>query len=168
MMANPAAQCHAQAEVDSVTAGGHVPGFDDLDAMPYVTALVWEVFRWKNVGPIAVPHFIEVEDEYMGFRIPAQSIILGNAWAILHNESVYPNPDNFEPERFLANLENTPFPEVAFGFGRRLCPGRHMAFSAIWIAVVRILAAFNIKKPVNKETGEEIDPSYEYVSGFIK
>lgn len=42
--------------------------------------------------------------------------------AMLHDENVYgPNALEFRPERFLD--KELPFPEIAFGFGRRICPG---------------------------------------------
>lgn len=43
--------------------------------------------------------------------------------AILHDENVYPDPLNFNPERFLSyDGNNTPNPDpciAAFGYGRR-------------------------------------------------
>ncbi|KAF7350121.1 Cytochrome P450 [Mycena venus] len=170
MLANPAAQRKAQAEIDSVTKGRYLPDFADEAAMPYVAAVVKETLRWKNVGPIAIPHFITVEDEYQGYRIPANSIVIGNTWAILHDETVYPEPYTFRPERFLLDDGSpnpaVPDPEVAFGYGRRLCPGRHMASASLWITVSSVLAAFDITKAVD-EDGREIEPSYEFDSGFI-
>ncbi|KAJ7484805.1 cytochrome P450, partial [Mycena galericulata] len=173
MLANPDAQRAAQAEVDSVTGCKHLPDFEDSDeeSMPYVAALVKEeVMRWRNVTPIAIPHFIAVEDEYRGWRIPAGSIVVGNAWAIVHDEVTYPDPYTFEPERFLLNGKLNPDvqdPEgIAFGFGRRQCPGLHFARDAIWITIVSILATFDIAKALD-EDGREVEPSYEFDSRFI-
>ncbi|KAJ7889513.1 cytochrome P450 [Mycena olivaceomarginata] len=162
MLANPAAQRRAQAEIDSVTLGKCLPDFADRDAMPYLDAI--------NVGPMAIPHYVAVEDEYLGYRIPANSIVIGNTWAILHDETVYPDPYAFKPERFLRE-DGTPNPEVpspepAFGYGRRLCPGRHMANASLWITVASVLATFDIAKALD-ENGREIEPSYEFDSGFI-
>ncbi|KAJ7723505.1 cytochrome P450 [Mycena maculata] len=169
MLSNPEAQRKAQAEVDLVTKGQYLPDFDDEASMPYVAAVVKEVLRWKPVTPIAIPHFVRVEDEYKGYRIPAGSLVIGNAWAILHDEVTYPDPYAFNPDRFLLNGKLNPAvqdPEVTWGFGRRLCPGRHMATASIWIAVASILATFDISKAVD-ENGKEVEPSYEYHSGFI-
>ncbi|KAJ7128675.1 cytochrome P450 [Mycena epipterygia] len=169
MLANPEAQRKAQAAIDAVTGGKYLPDFDNEAAMPYVSALVKEVLRWRNVAPIAIPHFLATEDEYRGYRLPAGSVIIGNAWAILHDEGMYPDPYAFKPERFL--LEGKPNPAVkdpecaAFGFGRRICPGRHMARSSIWITVVSILATFNIDKAVD-EAGHIIEPTFEYISAL--
>jgi len=32
------------------------------------------------VNPIAVPRYLEEDDEYKGFRIPAGAIVIPNAW----------------------------------------------------------------------------------------
>jgi cytochrome P450 len=123
MLANPEAQRKAQAEIDSVVGAGQLPDFTDEAALPYVSAIVKEALRWKNVTPIAIPHYVAVEDEYRGYRIPADSVVVGNAWALLQDETMYPDPEAFRPERFLLNGKLNPAirdPEtVAFGFGRR-------------------------------------------------
>ncbi|KAJ7046052.1 cytochrome P450 [Mycena alexandri] len=169
MVANREAQQKAQAEIDSVTKGNRLPNFEDEALMPYVAAIVKETLRWKNVGPMAIPHYLNVPDEFRGYRIPANSIVIGNTWAILHDEAVYPDPYAFKPERFLLGGRLNPAvpnPEAAFGFGRRLCPGRHMASASLWVAITSILATFDITKAVD-EHGQEIEPSYEFDSGFI-
>jgi cytochrome P450 len=58
MLTNPTAQKKAQAEIDSLTGGTHLPSFEDEASLPYVSALVKEVMRWENVTPFG---------EFMGF-----------------------------------------------------------------------------------------------------
>ncbi|KAJ7101265.1 cytochrome P450 [Mycena belliarum] len=169
MLANPEAQRRAQAEIDRVTGGRYLPDFADEAALPYVAALVKEVLRWRNVTPFAFPHYVTVEDEYRGYRIPAGSVIMGNTWAILHDEVTYPDPYAFKPERWLLDGKLNPAvpnPDSAFGFGRRLCPGRHTATASLWIAVASILAAFDITK-ARDACGAEIEPTYKSQSGII-
>ncbi|KAF7372911.1 Cytochrome P450 [Mycena sanguinolenta] len=171
MLLNPEVQKKAQAEIDSVVGSGQLPGFADKPTLPYVSAIVKEVLRWRNVTPLAFPHYLAAEDEYQGYRIPANSIVIGNAWAILHDEAIYPDPHSFKPERFLLSEGKlNPAirdPEtVAFGFGRRICPGRHMAVAALWIVVVSILSTFNIDKAIG-EDDREIEPSHEYSPGVV-
>nr|GAT47917.1 cytochrome P450 [Mycena chlorophos] len=187
MLAYPETQAKAQAELDAVLGHGVLPTFADQQALPYVAALVKEVLRWRTITPVgncqgpvhrlhaaesfsAVPHFVAVEDEYRGYRIPAQSIVIGNSWAILHDKDVYPNPDQFKPERFLRDGKLNPDirdPETAaFGFGRRICPGRHMAMASVWLSIASILATFKISKAVD-EHGETMEPTYEYLTGLI-
>ncbi|KAF8877181.1 cytochrome P450 [Infundibulicybe gibba] len=158
------------AEIDSVVGRGHLPDFEDEDSLPFVTAIVKETLRWRDVVPIAIPHLLEVEDVYKGYRIPAGTVCIPNAWAMLHDEKVYPDPFSFKPERFMKDGKLDPNvrdpAHAAFGFGRRVCPGRYMAYSAVWIAIASILATFDIEK-VTDENGNIIEPSHEYLSALV-
>ncbi|KAF7325230.1 Cytochrome P450 [Mycena kentingensis (nom. inval.)] len=167
MLKHPEVQRKAQAEVDAVLGHGALPRFEDRPMLPYVEAVVKEVLRWKPVTPLAVPHMssLDYDDEFRGFRIPAGAEVVGNAWAVLQDETTYPEPTTFNPERFLRDGKLDPTvqdPEVAaFGFGRRMCPGRHLAIDALWINIASIIATLNIEKCVDKATGSVLEPSYE-------
>ncbi|KAJ7118250.1 cytochrome P450 [Mycena epipterygia] len=169
MLANPESQRKAQMEIDAVLGRGQLPDFNDEKSLPYLSAVVKEALRWKPSGPIGVPHFLSVEDEYRGYRIPAGSVIIGNVWAIFQDEEMYPDPSAFKPERFLRDGKPNPDvrdPQAAFGFGRRICPGRHMAMSSVWITIASILAVLDITKPVGDD-GQVIEPSYEFCSDLV-
>ncbi|KAK7017743.1 cytochrome P450 [Favolaschia claudopus] len=171
MILFPEVQKKAQAVIDSHTEGKVLPTFADEPSLPYITAVAKESMRWENVAPLILPHLLTEEDEYRGYRLPAGSIVFGNAWAILHDEKMYPDPHNFKPERFLLNGKINPAirsPDTVFGFGRRYvrCPGKHMALSSIWITIASILATYDIVKTVD-ENGNLIEPTHEYISGAI-
>lgn len=91
---------------------------------------------------------------------------------MLHDEKMYPEPETYNPERFL-RPEGTLNPDMlspdaaVFGFGRRICPGRFVALDSTWIAIARVLALFEIKKAVD-ENEEEITPDGEYIGGFLR
>jgi len=164
MVLYPEAQKRAQKEIDSVVGTGRLPDFDDESSLPFVSALVSEVLRWHPVAPIAVPHRLVVDDVYEGYFLPAGSVVIGNAWAVLHDESTYPEPSQFRPERFL-DPDVKP-PDAAFGFGRRICPGRFMARSSLWIAVASVLAAYDISPVVDVDGIPQI-PKEEYTAAVI-
>ncbi|KAJ6553092.1 cytochrome P450 [Mycena capillaripes] len=169
MLSNPEAQRKAQMEIDAVVGKSRLPDFNDEESLPYVSAVVKEVLRWINPTPIAIPHFLASEDEYRGYRLPAGSIVVPNVHAILHDEAVYPDPYTFNPDRYLLNGKlnlEMPSPEIVFGFGRRICPGRHMASLSVWISVASILATFDITKAVG-EDGKIIEPIFEYFPGLV-
>ncbi|KAF8157041.1 cytochrome P450 [Crassisporium funariophilum] len=159
----------AHEEIDRVLKPGTLPDFDDEKSLPYVTAIVKESMRWRDTAPLALPHLSHAEDEYRGYRIPKGSIIFANAWAMLHDESVYPDPFTFKPERFLTPdclaFNNTiKDPDHAiWGFGRRICPGRYMAFSSIWITVASFITAFDFSK---SDSSAGLD--HEYGPGIIR
>ncbi|CAA7261113.1 unnamed protein product [Cyclocybe aegerita] len=76
----PEALKKAQAEIDRVIKPGHLPDFGDEASLSYITAIVKEIMRRRDVISIAIPHYLEVEDEYKGYRLPACSIVILNAW----------------------------------------------------------------------------------------
>ncbi|KAF7789967.1 hypothetical protein EIP86_000915 [Pleurotus ostreatoroseus] len=171
MLAYPEVQKKAQAELDSVIGRSRLPEFSDEEALPYISAVVKEVFRWQPVTPLAVPHRLITDDEYMGYYLPAGTLVVGNTWAMLHDEDKYPQPERFYPERYLREDGTlnpaAPDPaEAAFGFGRRICPGRHLARASVWMSVASVLATFDIQKAVD-EAGNAIEPRIEYTAGLI-
>ncbi|CAE6462191.1 unnamed protein product [Rhizoctonia solani] len=140
----------AQAEVDRVLGQDRLPEMDDRELLPYVECVLKEVERWQPVTPID-----SVEnDEYCGYFIPKGAAVVGNVWAIAHDESVYPEPDRFNPDRFLdPRVPKAP----AFGFGRRSCPGVHLAESTLFITISTFLMLFDVR-PIKDEEGKEILP----------
>ncbi|TFK24129.1 cytochrome P450 [Coprinopsis marcescibilis] len=170
LVKNPDILRRAQLELDHVIEADRLPCLEDEASLPFISALVYEVLRWKVVTPQAVPHCASVDDEYRGYRIPAGTIVVGNAWAMLHDERVYPEPSKFNPDRFMKDgkldCESQPKPDIAcWGFGRRICPGRFMGYSAIWLAIACIISVFDVDK-AKDENGDSIEPHEEYVSGL--
>ncbi|QRV89140.1 cytochrome P450 family protein [Ceratobasidium sp. AG-Ba] len=144
---------------------------EDRPNLPYTSALVREVLRWHPITNI-VPHNSGDQDDCnvvsggKVYRIPARSTVVANIWKILHDPKIYPEPERFDPERYL--VENpSPEPEkYAFGFGRRICPGLHIAQQSMWITISNTLFNFNIGK-LKDENGREITPEERYTTGII-
>ncbi|KAL5639413.1 hypothetical protein ACGC1H_006803 [Rhizoctonia solani] len=137
----PDIQAKAQAEIDSAI-GTRLPELADQDVLPYVQCIVKEAMRWRISLPLALPHGCIQDDTYKGYHIPKGAIVLGNAWALCNNPDVYPDPERFNPDRFLdPSVPDAP----SFGFGRRICPGLHHAESVIFITAAGLLAMFDIR-----------------------
>ncbi|KAK0482393.1 cytochrome P450 [Armillaria novae-zelandiae] len=166
MVLYPRVQEKAQAEIYAL-ALGRLPMIMDRNRLPYISAIVKEVWRWNPSVPLGLPHVVNQDDEYMGYHIEKGSIVWANIWSIMHDEDTFPNPFEFRPERYL-DPENgaSGIVENAFGFGRRICPGMYLAENSVFLAIATMLAVFNISKAVDPVTGEEITPDVEY-DGFI-
>ena len=92
--------------------------------------------------------------------IPKDTWVQGNLWAIHRNERDFPEPDRFDPNRYLKDSNyHRPFPNdrgyMAFGWGRRVCVGQALAEQGTFISIARLLWAFKIEKAVDAE-GKEI------------
>jgi len=171
MVTHPEVQKRAQDDLDHVVGANRLPLFTDRESLPYIDCIVWECLRLNPVTPLSVPRTVSQDDDYRGFHIPKGTTILPNVWAILHDENFYPDAHLFKPERFadreknvLAGLNDIPDP--AFGFGRRMCPGRWLAFEIIWIAVASLLSVYNFRKALD-ENGLPIEPVVEYTSSLL-
>lgn len=149
----------AREELDAVVGHDRLPGPGDKPNLPYITAIVEEIFRWRPAGPEGVPHLNKEESTYNGYTIPKGSVIIPNVWTISREEAVFgPDPDDFIPDRWLGEDGKTlkDLPAAAFGYGRRACPGRYFARNVIWIVVAQLLWSFDIKAGLSEETGEPI------------
>ncbi|KAI0063359.1 cytochrome P450 [Artomyces pyxidatus] len=165
----PKVQRRAQAELDAVVGRGRLPDYDDRPRLPYVEAICKELLRWRLVLPLGVAHATTEDDVYNGYFIPKGATVLPNSWAILHDARAYPEPDTFRPERFLGAdgaLRDDPRLSAAFGFGRRICPGRHLVDTTLWVLVASVLSVFNIEK-AKDEHGREIPVECAYTDTLI-
>ncbi|KIJ18479.1 hypothetical protein PAXINDRAFT_70725 [Paxillus involutus ATCC 200175] len=161
----PEVQRKARAELDAVVGAGRLPSLDDRDSLPYVNAICKEVLRWHVVAPLAVPHVSMEDITYNGFVVPKGSYIIGNSWSILHDETTYPDPEVFQPERFLGKSPQPDPQTVCFGFGRRICPGLHLAQASLFVSVAMSLAVLDISRHV--EDGVEVVPKFDVTGGTI-
>lgn len=144
MALSPLVQKKAQDEIDRVIGSGRFPTFNDQQNLPYIHAVVLETLRWHPVASSGVPHASRQDDTFSGYFIPKGTTAIVNAWGISRDSKYYPNPSVFDPERHLRQPPELDPREFVFGFGRRTCPGKDLAFQQVWIMVASILWAFRL------------------------
>ncbi|KAI0064833.1 cytochrome P450 [Artomyces pyxidatus] len=165
----PSVQERAQAEVDRVTKGKRLPDYDDRPRLPYIDAICKEILRWRMVTPLGLPHASTEDDVYDGYFIPKGSLIIANAWTILHDPELYPDPHTFKPERFLTEdgqVKEDIILSSAFGFGKRICPGRHLVDSTLFIVVAFVLSTFNVGNATDAQ-GRAIPVEDKYTGTLV-
>lgn len=171
MSVYPDVQRRAQKEIDEVVGRSRLPRQEDRSNLPYVAAVIKESLRWLPSVPLGVPHVAQKDDELHGFRIPKGAILMPSTWWFTRDPAVYHDPERFLPERFLPERFLAPFDEpdpagFVFGFGRRMCPGRRLAESTLFLTVAKVLATFDISKGRDSQ-GREVEPEIGIGPGAV-
>lgn len=160
----------AQAEIDRVIGTSRLPELADRESLPYLGCIVQEVLRWNPATPLGIPHRLQENDSYNGYGLPEGSMFITNTWAMSRDPGLYPDPEVFRPERFEemdAETASARDPrKYTFGFGRRICPGRYLADTSIWLVAANILATMNIRRACDS-AGREIIPTPSFKSGAV-
>ncbi|CAA7266208.1 unnamed protein product [Cyclocybe aegerita] len=168
MLHFPEVQTKAQVELDAVVGQDRMPEYEDQSSLPYIRAVINEALRWRPVAILGgTPHASTVDDVYNGMFIPKGSTIFANFYGIMRDPEMFPEPERFRPERFVETTSPRLLQfDLPFGFGRRSCPGIHLALNSLFINFARMLWAFDIK-PALDQDGKEIMPDSEnYTNGF--
>ncbi|KAM6529366.1 hypothetical protein FALCPG4_007502 [Fusarium falciforme] len=183
MMKHPDVLRKAQKEVDEICGLQRSPNFEDVVRLTYIRQCMTETLRWRPVAAGGIPHVLIQDDTYQGYQFPKGSIFIANAWAIHHDPDVYDRPEEFRPERYEGNefgfkedpqdsssLRKT----YAFGAGRRVCPGQHLAENSLLINMAKLVWTFNMLPGEDPTIGKqlslsEIDDSMAtaWTNGFL-
>ena len=155
MLAYPAVQARAHAELDEIVGRDRSPTFADVPFLPYIRAMVKETLRWSSIVLFSVPHVSSADDWYDGMFIPKGTICLQNMRVLNFDPEVFGrNAADFDPARYLDEkgqvrtlMEGREDGHVAFGFGRRVCPGRYVAEGTLTIDFATLLWAMRFEHP---------------------
>ncbi|KAJ7626268.1 cytochrome P450 [Mycena polygramma] len=157
MALHPDKQRLAQAEIDEIVGYERLPTISDLPNLPYVNAVIKETMRWHPVLPLGIARRTTEDTTYEGYFIPQNTIVMPNVWAVAFEPNEKYNAQEFIPERFLSDIGCPSPASWAFGFGRRICPGKHLAENSVFIIIASILASFDIspseKSPLKPDFG---------------
>jgi len=155
MLVYPETQARAQAELDAVIGRTRLPTFADYPHLPYIRAMVKELLRWRPIVPLITPHRSTEDDWYEGMFIPKGTICIANAWHMNRDPEIFgKNTEDFDPARYLdAHGEMAPGisdlkkdGHFSYGFGSRICVGRHMADNSLFINIAILLWAMKFER----------------------
>lgn len=145
----PDIQERVQAEMDAVVGPDRVPSLTDKGSLPFTEATIMEVQRMTVVVPLAIPHMASETTEFRGYTIPKGTVIIPNLWSVHRDPTVWEQPDDFNPSRFLDDQGNLLRKEcfIPFGIGRRVCMGEQLAKMELFLMFTSLLQAFSFSLP---------------------
>ncbi|KAF9230392.1 cytochrome P450 [Melanogaster broomeanus] len=122
------------------------PTFEDSNRLPQLHAFMAEALRWRPVVSTGLMHRATEDIIWRGQIIPAGATVLGCNWAISRDPVAYPDPEKFDPQRWLDpnGQLRTDLWFSTYGFGRRVCPGLHLANRSVYINAALLLWSFRI------------------------
>lgn len=116
--------------------------------MPYTEATLREIMRFETLVQSSVPHRAMTDTTLAGFKVPKDTFVLAGLNAMHNEKSLWIDPENFRPERFLnpdGKLNLKKDFSLPFGAGRRLCAGETFARNTMFLCIAALLQTFDLK-----------------------
>lgn len=117
---------------------------DTSDDRTYLGAVIQEGLRLYPPGA-SIPRRAVTDDELGGFHVAADRLVMVSPWLIHRDPRWWPDPERFDPERFLDPAEKKRRPRLAwvpFGAGQRICLGKGLALLELERSLEGILSRY--------------------------
>lgn len=126
----------------------------DMTKLVYLNAVVKETLRLYPTVPLSAPHESMEQCTVGGYHVPKGTRLMTNIWKIHHDPRVWPNPHEFQPERFLTSHKDVDvrrqhFEFIPFGSGRRICPGIFLSLQVMQLALANLIHGFDLSTIAN-------------------
>ncbi|XP_060598049.1 cytochrome P450 2C31-like [Ruditapes philippinarum] len=161
-----------QNEIDEIVGQDRVPDEEDQSNMPFCRAFIYEVLRYISHGTLGLPHLATTDYKLEGYTFSKNDIILSNIWFIHHDPEFWDKPWEFHPQRFLDETGNLVPADhdnmrriATFSVGRRVCIGKDIALTRIFLYMTSILQQFS-PLPSEKSCLPDADP-HQYNPGLV-
>ncbi|KAK9014153.1 hypothetical protein V6N11_005322 [Hibiscus sabdariffa] len=131
----------------------------DMVNLPYIESIIKETMRLHPVAPMLVPRMARQDCQVAGYDIRKGTRALINVWTIGRDPTVWDNPNEFCPERFIGkaiDVKGHDFELLPFGAGRRMCPGYPLGIKVIQASLANLLHGFTWKLAEEDLNMEEI------------
>ncbi|XP_038127200.1 sterol 26-hydroxylase, mitochondrial-like [Cyprinodon tularosa] len=144
---NPEIQHRLHEEVSTLVPADQIPTAAEVTRMPFLRAVIKETLRMYPVVPINSRIITEKTVSVGGYQFPKNTCFTLCHYAISHDESIFPEPFRFQPERWLRDGRQRPHPfsSIPFGYGVRGCVGRRIAELEMYLVLFRLIRDFKIK-----------------------
>lgn len=158
LLKNPVVMKKIQDELEQVVGMNNIVEESHIPDLRYLDAAIKETFRLHPPLPLLIGRCPNQSCTVAGYRVPKGSNVFLNIWAIHRDPKYWENPTEFDPSRFLNpdgtskfdyNGYNTNF--MAFGSGRRRCPGVPLGEKMLVYLLASSLHSFDWSLPKDKE-----------------
>ncbi|MBW4645421.1 MAG: cytochrome P450 [Goleter apudmare HA4340-LM2] len=122
---------------------GDAPDPMSIFRLPYLTAFCNETLRIYPVAMLTFPRIVQEPVELLGHALEPGTIIVGCMYLVHHREDLYPNSQEFQPERFLER-QFSPYEFMPFGGGARRCLGEALALFEMKLVLATILSRYEL------------------------
>ncbi|KAK6118995.1 hypothetical protein DH2020_047281 [Rehmannia glutinosa] len=158
LMNNPEVMAKAQKELSDVVGLNNMIEESHMPDLKYLEAVIKETLRLHPALPLLVPRSPAQSSTIGGYTIPKNSRVIINMWSIQRDPSIWDNPNEFRPERFMddngkLDFRGNNFHYHPFGSGRKICVGMPLAERMLVYLLASLLHSFDWKLP----EGETLD-----------
>ncbi|MDZ7952753.1 cytochrome P450 [Nostoc sp. DedQUE09] len=143
---NPDVLSKLQQELDSL---GENPNPMEIAQLPYLSAVCQETLRMYPVLPGLFPRITKSSINIAGYQFPPDTTLMASIYLLHYREDLYPNPQQFNPERFLGR-HYSPWEFIPFGGGSRRCLGYALAQLEIKLVLATVLSNYQLALVENK------------------
>lgn len=137
----PSVQKRLLEELDSL---GDDPDPTTIFRLPYLSAVCAETLRIYPVALLTFPRVVKEPLSLMGYKLEPDTVILGSIYLTHRREDLYPEPEQFRPERFLER-QFSAYEYLPFGGGSRRCIGLAFAQFEMKVVLAKILSRFQME-----------------------
>ncbi len=142
--------------------------YRDLQPLPYLTASITEGLRISSSVAGRLPRINpHAAMNYNDFVIPAGVAVSMSIRDVNLNETIFPNANNFDPERWLGDSEKRQVLEkymVAFSRGPRNCIGMNLALVELYLVIGNLFRNYNMRLFGTRE--EDLKMTHDFFSPF--
>lgn len=143
---HPDIQQRVRDEVRQVLGGKQPTAAQLIGELPFTTAVLKEAMRLYPAAPITGRQSLE-DTVISGHDVPANSDVILSVWSIHHRADLWPEPDRFNPERFLGNPDIGRYQWMPFGAGPRACIGQHFSMLESVATIAGLVRDFEFTAP---------------------
>lgn len=142
-------------EVAQVLEGRRLPNADDLGRLYLTRAVIQEAMRlYPPIGWFG--RLAAGPDRVGGHDIPAGSILLMSPWIVQRDPRFWPDPERFDPGRFMPGTRTKPYTYFPFGGGPRSCLGTHFAMTEMLVALAVLVPAVRLRHATDAPVRPEL------------